>query len=113
MGAAISDYPQINELCQKISDEGLTMSVASFRADSVTDELVKTLNTMCNVGNYKVAVLFVTDIINNGSYIFFNDSAKDIVEEAYRVENISEGAYLNNVVSRKKQMLPPLLENVN
>ncbi|MBR1857992.1 MAG: radical SAM protein [Selenomonadaceae bacterium] len=43
MGAAISDYPQINELCQKISDEGLTMSVASFRADSVTGELVKTL----------------------------------------------------------------------
>ena len=45
MGAAISDYPQIDELCKFILDEGLKMSVASFRADSVTDELVKSLAT--------------------------------------------------------------------
>lgn len=43
MGAAISDYPQINELCAYINACGLSMSVASFRADSVTGELVKAL----------------------------------------------------------------------
>lgn len=43
MGAAISDYPQIDELCKFILGEGLQMSVASFRADSVTFELVKAL----------------------------------------------------------------------
>lgn len=43
MGAAISDYPNVNELCSFISDCGLSMSVASFRADSVTPELVETL----------------------------------------------------------------------
>ncbi|MCR5833719.1 MAG: radical SAM protein [Selenomonadaceae bacterium] len=43
MGAAISDYPQIDELCRFILGEKLQMSVASFRADSVTDELVKSL----------------------------------------------------------------------
>ena len=43
MGAAISDYPQINELCQAIRAKGLPMSVASFRADSVTAELVEAL----------------------------------------------------------------------
>ena len=43
MGAAISDYPQINELCQVIRAKGLPMSVASFRADSVTAELVEAL----------------------------------------------------------------------
>ena len=43
MGAAISDYPKINELCKKISDMNLNMSVASFRADSVTKELVESL----------------------------------------------------------------------
>ena len=43
MGAAISDYPQIDELCKFILSEGLKMSVASFRADSVTAELVKSL----------------------------------------------------------------------
>ncbi|MBQ6297736.1 MAG: radical SAM protein [Selenomonadaceae bacterium] len=43
MGAAISDYPQIDELCKFILGERLQMSVASFRADSVTSELVKSL----------------------------------------------------------------------
>ena len=43
MGAAISDYPEINELCKDILGEGLSMSVASFRADSVTRELVDSL----------------------------------------------------------------------
>ncbi|MBP2630889.1 MAG: hypothetical protein H6Q70_1517 [Firmicutes bacterium] len=43
MGAAISDYPEINQLCNKILDLDMNMSVASFRADSITDELVKSL----------------------------------------------------------------------
>lgn len=43
MGAAISDYPQINELCRFILANNLQMSVASFRADSVTPELVQSL----------------------------------------------------------------------
>lgn len=44
MGAAISDYPQIDELCRFILENRLKMSVASFRADSVTFELVKSLS---------------------------------------------------------------------
>ena len=43
MGPAISDYPQINELCKFILEKNLSMSVASFRADSVTPELVQAL----------------------------------------------------------------------
>ena len=62
MGAAISDYPQINELCKYILDANLKMSVASFRADSVTAELVnalaksglKTLTIAPEVGSEKM-----------------------------------------------------------
>jgi len=43
MGAAISDYPKINDLCRFILENNLQMSVASFRADSVTPELVHSL----------------------------------------------------------------------
>ena len=43
MGAAISDYPEIDHLCKEILGDGLSMSVASFRADSVTQELVDSL----------------------------------------------------------------------
>ena len=44
MGAAISDYPEIDALCRDILAEDLGMSVASFRADSVTEELVASLS---------------------------------------------------------------------
>lgn len=44
MGAAISDYPEIDALCRDILAENLGMSVASFRADSVTEELVASLS---------------------------------------------------------------------
>jgi radical SAM family uncharacterized protein len=43
MGAAISDYPEIDKLCQYVLDKGLTMSVASLRADSLTPGLVEAL----------------------------------------------------------------------
>ena len=43
MGAAISDYPEIDDLCDDILSADLTMSVASFRVDSVTPKLMKSL----------------------------------------------------------------------
>ena len=43
MGAAISDYPEIDALSAYILSEKMTMSVASFRADSVTETLVRSL----------------------------------------------------------------------
>ena len=43
MGAAVSDYPHIDEVCRFIIDSDLKMSVASFRADSVTKTLVESL----------------------------------------------------------------------
>lgn len=43
MGAAISDYPQIDELVSFIRSEGLSFSCASLRADSITPAIVKGL----------------------------------------------------------------------
>ncbi len=43
MGAAISDYPEIDALAGYILSKRLTMSVASFRADSVTETMIRSL----------------------------------------------------------------------
>lgn len=43
MGAAISDYPQIDELVTFIRQEGMAFSCASLRADSITPAIVKGL----------------------------------------------------------------------
>lgn len=99
----------------KYSDSTLAIGqVMTMDFDEISkrqNEFIDGLNTMCKFGNYKIALLFVTDIIKNGSYLFFNEEAKEIVEDAYGIEDIKQGVYLDGVVSRKKQMLPPLLEN--
>ncbi len=43
MGAAISDYPEIDELCRWLRERNIALSVASLRADSVSETLVAAL----------------------------------------------------------------------
>ena len=43
VGAAISDYPEIDQLCELIIGQNMGMSVASLRADSLTPKLVESL----------------------------------------------------------------------
>ena len=73
-------------------------------------EFVASLNSICNIGNANIALLFVTDIIKNGSYIYFNEESKNLLQEAYGIDDLNQGYYLDGIVSRKKQMLPPLIE---
>lgn len=69
MGAAISDHPNIDDICEEIVQQGLNMSVASLRADSLTPRLVKALA----VSNHKTVTLApeaasirMRDVINKG-----------------------------------------------
>ena len=72
-------------------------------------ELVEHLNGMYDAG-YRMSLLFVTDVIRNGSYLFFNEEAKEFLEDAYNVTDLEQGHFFEGFVSRKKQMLPPLIE---
>ena len=66
------------------------------------------LDEMCVKSNYKLAVLFVTDAVKNGSYLLYSTGSEAIVAEAYKIKEIAEGTYLPDMVSRKKQMYPAL-----
>jgi manganese-dependent inorganic pyrophosphatase len=55
-------------------------------------------------------VLFVTDIIDNNSYILFNESSADYLSDAFSIPTIKEGIMIKGVVSRKKQMVPVIME---
>lgn len=43
VGAAVSDFPGLGELCAQIADTGLRLSFSSLRADALTDELLAVL----------------------------------------------------------------------
>ena len=85
-----------------------TFNIDEFLTDK--DNYIDLINKTANNNEYDILALFVTDIIKNGSYVFYNDNAKELVKEAYNLESIEQGTYLDNVVSRKKQMVPNLMD---
>lgn len=72
-------------------------------------ELVEELNQIAKV-NLSTVTLFVTDIVKNGSYVLYNTSAKHIIEDSFDLNEVEEGTFLNGMVSRKKQILPAIME---
>ena len=76
-------------------------------------EYLTMLNNVAKLNEYKFVALFVTDIIKNGTYVYFSDDGKEILSRAFNMEDIQEGTYLPNVLSRKMQILPAILDIMN
>lgn len=87
---------------------GQVSTMSTEEIMSKQDEFISELNEEAEEG-YKAIALFVTDILKNGSYIFFNDKAKEIFSNSFGVENIEQGHFFEGLVSRKKQIVPKLM----
>ena len=99
----------------KVGNESLGISqVITMDFDSIKEhieEYVDKLNEISK-GDYSTVTLFITDIIKNGSYVLYNDQSKHIVEDSFDLENLEQGTFIPNLVSRKKQMLPKIMESL-
>lgn len=84
-----------------------TMSTDEIMSKQV--EFISCLNEIAKDEDYAVIALFVTDILKNGSYIFFNEKAKDIISNSFGVNDIKEGHFFEGLVSRKKQIVPKIM----
>ena len=73
-------------------------------------EYVNKLNEISTNNNYKVVCFLITDIINNDSYLLFNPTAKKYLEDAFNINELYQGYLLKKVVSRKKQIVPLIME---
>ena len=71
-------------------------------------EYIDMLNETSNTNGYKFIALFVTDIIKNGTYVYFSKNAEEILSRAFDVE-IYQGYYFDGILSRKLQLLPSIL----
>ena len=80
--------------------------------NSEKNEYIDMLNSITKINQFKFIALFVTDIIKNGTYVYFSDEAKEILEKAFNTE-IEEGTYLPGILSRKMQILPSILDIMN
>lgn len=78
----------------------------------VADEYIQLLNEISKNENYHILALFVTDVVNNGSYILFNDRAKVELEKSFAIDELKQEHFLENVISRKKQIIPNIMETL-
>ena len=74
------------------------------------DEYVKVLDSIAEANNYSFLALYVTDIIKNGSYVLYNTKAQDKVEIMYANLDVCEGFFVDKCVSRKKNVIPLVME---
>lgn len=73
------------------------------------DAYVDLLNQVSMENDYYFTALFITDIIENGSYILYSNEGASLLRSAYGLRTIQEGTYLPNIVSRKKQVVPNIM----
>ncbi len=74
------------------------------------NEYIKVIDEVRDNNNYEFVCLYVTDIIKKGSYIIYNSKAKDSLEAIYDIKDLKEGHFFEGVVSRKKHVIPVLME---
>ena len=121
-GTDLSEYTpeQIINIDSKLFEkDGKRFKIAQINTadlDSIFKDKVyfeAAINDEIKKDNLDLYMFAATDIINSNSKIISlgNDSA--VVEKAYGVTLDNNTALLENVVSRKKQMLPGILDNLD
>ena len=91
---------------------GQIMTIDFDTSEKNVDEFRNKFNEMVDT-NYSIVVIFITDIIKNGSYVLYNEKAADIIADSFGIKNIHQGVFLPKMVSRKKQILPAILNTID
>ncbi|MEF9951820.1 MAG: putative manganese-dependent inorganic diphosphatase [Clostridium sp.] len=71
-------------------------------------EIIDFMTKLCEEKNYNIVTLALTDIIKEGSELIFVGPDKNILSQAFNIDVSGTSAYLPGVVSRKKQIVPPI-----
>lgn len=88
-----------------------TMDLEGF--EPMRAEMLDYMNNKCNSDKYDLVILMLTDIIQNGSELIAIGKKLDIVEKAFNIHLENNTAYIPNLLSRKKQVIPPLTSAID
>lgn len=88
-----------------------TLDIDSVLKD--IDSYISLIETMKENGGHRFIVVAITDILDNGSYFIFTESARPYLEAGYGIQNMKQGEYIPGQVSRKKQIVPTLIHGIS
>ena len=74
------------------------------------DDYVEELDKISIFNGYKIVALYITNIITKSSMIIYNTEAREIISDAYNIEDIYEGIVIEGILSRKTQIVPNIMD---
>ncbi|WP_346936977.1 putative manganese-dependent inorganic diphosphatase [Clostridium sp.] len=77
------------------------------------NDLKTVMNEKLTQGKFDMIILMVTDIFKSSSLFIVCGEHKEIFSRAFNVKLSNGTAYIDKIVSRKKQVIPPLSEVIN
>lgn len=83
-----------------------TMDIDGFMP--LKEEMLNYMDQKAKEAGLEMVMLLLTDILNEGSEILVTGAKPEIVEKAFKVTLKDKGAFLPGVLSRKKQVVPPI-----
>ena len=75
-------------------------------------QLIEAMTTICEKEGFDMSLVMVTDILEEATYLLYAGSPKTLIGEAFKKDASGTHVYLPGVMSRKKQIIPPLSEAV-
>ncbi|MBQ6819909.1 MAG: putative manganese-dependent inorganic diphosphatase [Clostridium sp.] len=88
-----------------------TMDIEGFMP--LKDEMLAYMNAKAQSDNLDMVLLLLTDILNEGSQILVAGDYPEIAEKAFNTTLVENTAFLDGVLSRKKQVVPPITAAIN
>lgn len=73
-------------------------------------EVMSYMNFMREKESYDLVLLMVTDIINEATHLLYVGHPTTLLTQAFGTEGLDGVVYLPGVMSRKKQVVPPMVE---
>ena len=120
-GASISDMKPAeiakNDMKEfQIGDYRVLVSQISVmdteEALKMKPELLESMQAICATDNFDMCLLMVTDILQESTELLYVGSPKTLIGQAFMKDASGDSIYLPGVMSRKKQIIPPLTEAV-
>ncbi len=116
-GMTYEEVLEMDSKTFKSGDEEFTISQAfTLDIDNILkdkDNYLIEMDKLMKETGVKRFIFAVTDIIKNGSYILYDSKSEDVVKKAFNIKKVEEGVFLKDVVSRKKQIVPAILDAID
>ena len=104
-----NDFKEFNIEGNKV---GLTQAVCKSKEeyDALKSPLGKYLEDSCKTGGYDLMAAMLTNPNGSGSYILSAGARRNVVKSAF---DIDKDGFVEGLVSRKKQLLPGIINALN